>query len=143
MEDGFSSYSSLYDTSSLLQFCNGKKLTDLNLSLLVVRVVSLTTTPADWLNFTPSRAAVHACVFTCWLRAALGSLLHHGAYLNTEPWTMEKAVSGNQARLVSTDVQPWRELKVREGGSVRSSSCPDYRLTGWRGSVFRPCWLNE
>lgn len=24
MEDGFSSYSSLYDTSSLLQFCNGK-----------------------------------------------------------------------------------------------------------------------
>lgn len=27
MEDGFSSYSSLYDTSSLLQFCNGKKTT--------------------------------------------------------------------------------------------------------------------
>ncbi|TRY59691.1 hypothetical protein DNTS_027417 [Danionella cerebrum] len=27
MEDGFSSYSSLYDTSSLLQFCNGKPLT--------------------------------------------------------------------------------------------------------------------
>lgn len=25
MEDGFSSYSSLYDTSSLLQFCNGKE----------------------------------------------------------------------------------------------------------------------
>lgn len=24
MEDGFSSYSSLYDTSSLLQFCNGE-----------------------------------------------------------------------------------------------------------------------
>lgn len=25
MEDGFSSYSSLYDTSSLLQFCNGER----------------------------------------------------------------------------------------------------------------------
>lgn len=96
-------------------------------------------TPADWLNFTPSRAAVHACVcvFT------LGSLLYHGAYLNTEPRTVEKAVSGNQPRLVSTDVQPRRELKVREGGSVRSSLCPDYCLKGWRGSVLLPCWLTE
>lgn len=40
-------------------------------------------------------------------------------------------------------MEPWRELKVREGGSVRSSPCPDYRLTGWRGSVFLPCWLTE
>ncbi|CAB1330575.1 unnamed protein product [Coregonus sp. 'balchen'] len=28
MEDGFSSYSSLYDTSSLLQFCNGRNAKD-------------------------------------------------------------------------------------------------------------------
>lgn len=59
MEDGFSSYSSLYDTSSLLQFCNGKKLTDLNLSLLVLRVDM---TPADSLNFTPSHCSC-VCVY--------------------------------------------------------------------------------
>lgn len=34
MEDGFSSYSSLYDTSSLLQFCNGKLDPAHSLSLL-------------------------------------------------------------------------------------------------------------
>lgn len=33
MEDGFSSYSSLYDTSSLLQFCNGKLIARFLLSL--------------------------------------------------------------------------------------------------------------
>lgn len=78
-------------------------------------------------------------VHTALLAPTLASLLYHGAYLNTEPQTVEKAVSGNQPRLVSTDVQPWRELKVREGGSVGSSPCPDYCLKGWRGSVFLPC----
>ncbi len=38
MEDGFSSYSSLYDTSSLLQFCNGK--------LIMFSVFSLRTCPS-------------------------------------------------------------------------------------------------
>lgn len=38
MEDGFSSYSSLYDTSSLLQFCNGK--------LIMFSVCSLRTCPS-------------------------------------------------------------------------------------------------
>ena len=44
MEEGFSSYSSLYDTSSLLQFCNGNKL------LSSPRSITLTCSVCLWVR---------------------------------------------------------------------------------------------
>lgn len=71
MEDGFSSYSSLYDTSSLLQFCNGKTnfIFPPSSPLLPSATCSfcgLDMSPADWLNLTPSRGVcMCACVSVC------------------------------------------------------------------------------
>lgn len=65
MEDGFSSYSSLYDTSSLLQFCNGKTKLTLHIlpSLSTMNCMLLSgfdMSPADWCDLTPCRG-VRCC----------------------------------------------------------------------------------
>ncbi|KTG04982.1 hypothetical protein cypCar_00001221 [Cyprinus carpio] len=61
MEDGFSSYSSLYDTSSLLQFCNGK--------LVMFSVFSLRTCPSYDLHvqlLLPEKCSWHSALTSHW-----------------------------------------------------------------------------
>ncbi|MED6292939.1 hypothetical protein CHARACLAT_005711 [Characodon lateralis] len=63
MEDGFSSYSSLYDTSSLLQFCNaviGQEAGyTLDSSPVLQREISIFDVPVLFLSVTHSETSSH------------------------------------------------------------------------------------
>lgn len=102
MEEGFSSYSSLYDTSSLLQFCNGKTNSPLlphRVSLASLHALSLDLTChqlSGCINLTPSRLVCAKCVFL---------------YAHTSFWLLEYDQFGSAGKRCT---KPSRELINKE-----------------------------